>query len=189
MLYVQTMVCRKKRTTWYVPLVQRLMKNINKQSVLLHCVSRWNVYILQKMIHGPSNVKIDIINSPDKVSQLKKVDWPVTLLSATPRYHTHNCSKYLFFLWKSCSFKAKQLNLITHYSCQHSLTQSTTADLLFKRASHFNRTHQSITWLKKNILCLQWLLASSLSPGACGNKNKTKYSPRHITMWQVLNVI
>ena len=22
-----------------------------------HCVSRWNVYILQKMIHGPSNVK------------------------------------------------------------------------------------------------------------------------------------
>jgi hypothetical protein len=31
--------------------------SINKQSVLLHCVSRWNVYILQKMIHGPSNVK------------------------------------------------------------------------------------------------------------------------------------
>ena len=26
-------------------------------SVQLHCVSRWNVYILQKMIHGPSNVK------------------------------------------------------------------------------------------------------------------------------------
>ena len=24
-----------------------------------HCVSRWNVYILQKMIHGPSNVKYD----------------------------------------------------------------------------------------------------------------------------------
>ena len=31
--------------------------SINKQSVHLHCVSRWNVYILQKMIHGPSNVK------------------------------------------------------------------------------------------------------------------------------------
>ena len=30
---------------------------INKQSVLLPCVSRWNVYILQKMIHGPSNVQ------------------------------------------------------------------------------------------------------------------------------------
>ena len=29
---------------------------IDKQSVLLHCVSRWNVYILQKMIHGPSNI-------------------------------------------------------------------------------------------------------------------------------------
>ena len=24
--------------------------------MLQHCVSRWNVYILQKMIHGPSNV-------------------------------------------------------------------------------------------------------------------------------------
>ena len=35
MLYVQTMVLL----------------------VLQHCVSRWNVYILQKMIHGPSNVK------------------------------------------------------------------------------------------------------------------------------------
>ena len=29
------------------------------QSVLLHCVSRWNVYILQKMIHRPSNVKFN----------------------------------------------------------------------------------------------------------------------------------
>ena len=27
MLYVQTMVCRKKRAIWYVPLVQRLRKN------------------------------------------------------------------------------------------------------------------------------------------------------------------
>ena len=32
MLYVQTMVCRKNRTIWYVPLQK--------------CVSRWNVYIL-----------------------------------------------------------------------------------------------------------------------------------------------
>ena len=29
-----------------------------QQSVQLHCVSRWNVYILQKMIHGTSNVKL-----------------------------------------------------------------------------------------------------------------------------------
>ena len=29
------------------------------QSVLQHCVSRWNVYILQKMIHGPSNIKFN----------------------------------------------------------------------------------------------------------------------------------
>ena len=26
--------------------------------MLLHCVSRWNVYILQKMTHGPSNIKL-----------------------------------------------------------------------------------------------------------------------------------
>ena len=31
--------------------------SVNKQSVQLHYVSHWNVYILQKMIHGPSNIK------------------------------------------------------------------------------------------------------------------------------------
>ena len=44
---------------WYVligPAGTFLPQSINKQSVLLHCVSRWNVYILQKMIHGPSSV-------------------------------------------------------------------------------------------------------------------------------------
>ena len=40
--------------------------SINKQSVLLHCVSRWNVYILQKMIHGPSNVKFFPSDFPTK---------------------------------------------------------------------------------------------------------------------------
>ena len=29
--------------------------------MLQHCVSRWNVYILQKMIHGPSNVKVIVV--------------------------------------------------------------------------------------------------------------------------------
>jgi len=76
-------------------------------------------------------------------------------------------------LSKSCRFKAKYLNLMTHYSLHPRLTQrwftkSKTADLLFKTTSHFSRTHQSITWLKKHIVCSHWLLASSLSPVACG---------------------
>ena len=64
MLYVQIMVSRKKRTIWYVPLVKRLRKNNNKQSMLIRCVSRWNVYIyiyiFAKIIHGPSNVKLTL---------------------------------------------------------------------------------------------------------------------------------
>jgi hypothetical protein len=62
---------------------------------------------------------------------------------------------------------------MTHCSLQHRLTQRrspkrTTAHLLFKTTSTLTGTHQSIAWLKKHILCLEWLLTSSLSPVACG---------------------
>ena len=39
MLYVQTMVCRKNRTIWYVPLVQRLRKNC-----LLYHIAAMHLY-------------------------------------------------------------------------------------------------------------------------------------------------
>ena len=52
--------------------------SVNKQSVLLHCVSRSNVYILQKMIHGPSNVKYIIWSLPStgRFITLGKLAWP-----------------------------------------------------------------------------------------------------------------
>ena len=55
---------RLKRSSWGWTVTVRNMYSwhlsINKQSMQLHCVSRWNVYILQKMIHGPSSVKFTL---------------------------------------------------------------------------------------------------------------------------------
>ena len=41
--------------------------------MLQHCVSRWNVYILQKMIHGPSNVKLVTLWHVLSVTSVKSI--------------------------------------------------------------------------------------------------------------------
>jgi hypothetical protein len=102
------------------------------------------------------------------------------------------------FLCKLCSFKAKYLNLMTHYSLHPRLTQrwftrSTSADFCLKQLATLTGTRQSITWLKKHKLSLQWLLVPVYRPWLVDDNDhlqwNTKDSPRHIILWQVINVI
>jgi hypothetical protein len=44
MLYVQAMVCRKNRTIWYVPLVQRLRNNNIKANIYLSTLRANNFF-------------------------------------------------------------------------------------------------------------------------------------------------
>ena len=64
--------------------------SVNKRSVQLHCVSR-NVYILQKMIHRPSNVKLELM--------FMVFISIAGLLSLYCKNTFCDTTKYLFFLW------------------------------------------------------------------------------------------
>ena len=83
MLYVQTMVCRKNRTIWYVPLVQRLRNNVKSNVNILRGNIAYLTVVLTRICDQSDESAAEI----SAHTQSKPVHHKTLLLILYQRYH------------------------------------------------------------------------------------------------------